>query len=189
MKKTILYLICCGFYLASQAQVKVGADRSFTRSLNDYKTYGWSSKIEEIPSNQIFVGPNNVLIFNNESVRSKIKDAIAFELSAKGYTHDQKAPDFLVLFRVTEQPGTLTTYHGYETIDNGMEKVRTPQNMHHTKIKAGTLIINLLDAKSDKVAWQGYASGILKPDMVNDNMKVREAVSDIFSKFHFKTKQ
>lgn len=181
--------MCSAFYLASQAQVKVGADRSFKRSLNDFKTYGWSTKIEQIPSNQIFVGLNDVLIFNNESVREKIKKAIAFELSAKGYSHDQSNPDILVLFRVTERPGTLTTYRGYETIDNGLEKVRTPQNVHHTKIDAGTLIINLLDAKSGKVAWQGWASGILKPEMVNDNMKVREAVSDIFSKFHFKAKQ
>lgn len=188
MKKTILFLVCCAFYLASQAQVKVGADRSFKSSLNDLKTYGWSTKIEQIPSNQIFVGLNGVLVYNNESVREKIKRAIAFELSAKGYSHDQNNPDILVLFRVTERPGTLTTFRGYETID-GMEKVRTPQNVHHTKIKAGTLIINLVDTKSGKVAWQGYASGILTPDMINDNMKVREAVSDIFSKFHFKAKQ
>ena len=189
MKKTMMFLVCSLFYMASQAQVKVGADRSFKRSLNDYNTYGWSSNIEKIPSSKIFIGPNGVLLFNNESLREKIKNAIAFELSAKGYTKDEKSPQIIVMFRITEQPGTLTTYHGYETIEDGFEKVRTPQNVRHTKIDAGTLIINLVDAKSDKVAWQGWASGILKPEMINDNMKVREAVSDIFKKFHFKAKQ
>jgi len=188
MKKAILFLASSLFYMALQAQVKVGADRSFKRSLNDYNTYGWSTNINKIPSDQIFIGPNGVLVFNNESVREKIKNAIAFELSAKGYKKDEKNPEMLVLFRVTEQPGTLTTYHGYETI-NGFEKVRTPQNVRHTKIDAGTLIINIIDEKSGKVAWQGYASGILKPGMINDNMKVREAVSEIFQKFHSKAKQ
>jgi hypothetical protein len=58
-----------------------------------------------------------------------------------------------------------------------------------TQIDPGTLIINLLDAKSGVVAWQGYASGILKPDMINDATKVREAVSSIFSQFNFKANQ
>ena len=188
MKKTIVFLACSLFYLASQAQVQVGADNSFKTSLNEFSTYGWSSAINKIPSSKIFVGPNGVLVFNNNSLREKIKNAVAFELSAKGYKKDETKPGILVMFRVTEQPGTLTTYNGYQTID-GFDKVRTPQNVEHTKIDPGTLMITLVDAKSDKVAWQGYASGILKPDMINDNMKVREAVSDIFQKFHVKAKQ
>jgi hypothetical protein len=73
-------------------------------------------------------------------------------------------------------------------IDNGLDSVRTPQNTETVDIDAGTLIINLLDAKSGVVAWQGYASGILKPDMINDNTKVREAVASIFQKFDFTAK-
>ncbi|MDQ2863613.1 MAG: DUF4136 domain-containing protein, partial [Bacteroidota bacterium] len=160
----------------------------FKRSLNEYNTYAWSSDINKIPSSKIFIGDNGVVVFNNESLREKIKEAIGFELSAKGYKKDESKPELLVMFRVTEQPGTLTTYNGYQTID-GFDKVRTPEDVQHTKIAAGTLIINLLDGKSGKVAWQGYASGILKPNMINDKMKVREAVSDIFQKFHFKAKQ
>ena len=188
MKKLILVLVCSLFYFASESQVKVGADKSFTASLNDYKTYGWSSKIDQIPSEKIFLTPNGVYVFNNESLREKIKNAIAFELSARGYSKDESNPEMLVIFRVTEHPGTLLTKNGYQTFwdedENG-----TTTGLHHTKIDAGTLLINVLDAKSDKVAWQGYASGILKPGMINDKMKIREAVSSIFKKFHFKAKQ
>lgn len=188
MKKTVLLAACLCFYIFSQAQVQVGADKSFTKSLSDYSTYGWSTQIAHIPSDQIFVAPNGVLVFNNESVWSKIKNAIAFELSAKGFKHTQSNPQILVLFRVTEQPGKLRTFNGYEMIDNGLDSVRTPQDTQTVDIDAGTLIINLLDAKSGVVAWQGYASGILKPDMINDNTKVREAVASIFQKFDFKAK-
>ena len=76
MKKTMMFLVCSLFYMASHAQVKVGADRSFKRSLNDYNTYGWSSNIEKIPSSKIFIGPNGVLVFNNESLREKIKNQL-----------------------------------------------------------------------------------------------------------------
>ena len=189
MKKTFLILASCLFYFGSQAQVKVGADKSFTKSLNDYSTYAWSKNIDQIPSDKIYIAPNGVYIFNNESVRSKIKAAIEYELSAKGYKKVDNNPDILVLFTVNEQPGKLRTYNGYQMIDNGLDSVRTPSDVETTPIDAGTLIINLLDAQSGVVAWQGYASGILKPDMINDETKVREAVSSIFDQFKFTAKK
>jgi hypothetical protein len=76
-----------------------------------------------------------------------------------------------------------------QIINGGLDTVRTADNVQNTSIDAGTLLINILDAKSGKVAWQGYASGILKPGMVNDETKVREAVSSIFKQFNFKAKQ
>ena len=189
MKKTILILVCLVSCVFSNAQVKVGADKSFKTSLNNYKTYAWSANIDQIPQDEIFIGSNGVYVFNNETTRSKIKAAIEYELNAKGYVKDESNPDLLILFKVTEQPGSLRTYNGYEMINNGLDSTRTPDNIENTDIAAGTLIINLLDAKSSMVAWQGYASGILKPDMVNDEVKVREAVSSIFKEFNFNAKQ
>ncbi len=190
MKKTILFVVSALFSFAIKSQnVVVGADNSFTTSLNNYSTYAWSKNIDRIPSDQIYVSPSGVYVFNNESVRSKIKNAIEFELSAKGYKKDQSNPDLLVLFTVTERPGNLRTYNGFQMVYNGLDSVRTPQNVQTTKIDAGTIIINILDAKSGKVAWQGYASGILKPQMINDESQVRQAVASIFKKFSFKAKQ
>lgn len=190
MKKTILLIFSVLFCFAVKSQnVVVGADNSFTTSLNNYSTYAWSKNIDQIPSDAIYINPSGVYIFNNESVRSKIKNAIEFELSAKGYQKNENNPDMLVLFTVTERPGTLRTYNGYQMIDNGLDSVRTPQNVQTTKIDAGTLIINIIDSKTGMVAWQGFASGILKPKMLVDEMQVREAVASIFSKFNFKAKQ
>ena len=189
MKKIFLILTACLMAFAIKAQnVVVGADNSFKNSLNDYSTYAWSKNIDQIPSDQVYISPTGVYVFNNESVRSKIKDAIEYELSAKGYKKDENNPDLLVLFTVTERPGKLTTYNGYQKIDNGFDSVRTPQDVTTTNIDAGTLIITIIDAKSGAVAWQGYASGILKPEMLNDESQVRQAVDDIFSKFNFKAK-
>ena len=190
MKKVILLILSGLFSFTIKAQdVVVGADNSFKTSLNDYSTYAWSKDIDQIPSDQIYVSPSGVYVFNNESVRSKIKDAIEYELSAKGYKKEATDPDLLVLFTVTERPGQLTTYNGYQKVYGGLDSVRTPQNVQSTQIDAGTLIINILDAKSGAVAWQGYASGILKPDMINDESKIREAVAKIFSRFDFRAKQ
>ncbi len=190
MKKAFLFTFCFALLSISYAQeVKVGADNSFTTSLNGYKTFGWTTDINQIPRGAIFIGANGVYIFNNESTRNKIKNAIKYELNAKGYQEDETNPDILVLFRVTEQPAKLQTYNGYEMIDQGLDSVRTPENIERVNVDPGTLLINLLDRRSGKVAWQGYASGILKPDMVNDDVKVREAVSSMFRQFNFTAKK
>lgn len=188
MKKLLFFItMCVTFSLSSSAQrVKVGADNSFKESLNKYTSFGWSADIDNIPSEAIFVAPGDVYVFNNESTRAKIKEAINFELNAKGYTETENAPQMLVLFQVTEQPGQLVTFNGYDVIDG--EKVRTAEDKEKVDIKAGTLLINLVDAKTGLVAWQGYASGILNPDMINDNVKVREAVASIFNDFKFHAK-
>jgi len=190
MKKIILSILPILLCFAVKSQnITVGADASFTTSLNDYSTYAWSKNIDQIPSDAIYVSPSGVYIFNNESVRSKIKNAIEYELNAKGYEKNENNPDMLVLFTVTERPGTLKTYNGYEMVDNGLDSIRTPDNVQRTKIDAGTLIVNIIDAKTGVVAWQGFASGILKPEMLSDETQVREAVASIFTKFDYHAKK
>lgn len=190
MKKTILFFLTLFFcYCVRSQNVVIGSDNSFKTSLNDYSTYAWSQNIDQIPSGAIYVSPSGVYIFNNESVRSRIKEAIEYELGARGYKKEENNPDMLVLFTVTERPGNLRTYNGYEMIDNGADSTRTPSDATTTHIDAGTLIINIIDAKSGAVAWQGFASGILKPEMVNDESQIRQAVASIFNRFNFRAKQ
>ena len=187
MKKLLLFVLASVFCIYANAQeVRVGADKSFKESVNGLKTFAWSSEINKIPKATIFLTPNGVYVFNNESTREKIKKAIKFELNAKGFKETETKPDMIVVFRVSEQPGILHTFNGYEYYDEGMDSTRELQNKETVKIKPGTLLINIVDAKSSKVAWQGYASGILKPDMINNDVKVREAVASIFKKFKFR---
>ena len=190
MKKIILFILFGFFCFVVKSQnVVVGSDNSFKTSLNDYSTYSWTRNIDQIPSDGIYVSPTGVYVFNNESVRSKIKQAIEYELGAKGYKKDENNPDLMVLFSVTERPGTLRTFNGYEMVNSGTDSLRTSQNVQTTNIDAGTLLIDIIDAKSGAVAWQGFASGILKPQMINDESQVRQAVASIFNKFEFRAKQ
>lgn len=156
MKKLLLFAIgFASFSFANAQQVKVGADKSFKASVNGFKTFAWSSEINQIPKGSIFLTPNEVYIFNNESTREKIKQAIKYELNAKGFKETETNPDMLVVFRVSEQPGTLHTFNGYEKYDEGMDSVHELKNKETVKIKAGTLLINIVEAKSSMVAWQG----------------------------------
>ena len=98
MKKVILSILPALFCFVVKSQtITVGADKSFTASLNDHSTYAWSKSIYQIPSDAIYVSPSGVYIFNNEWVRSKIKNAIEYELSAKGYEKKGKTGSVTLL--------------------------------------------------------------------------------------------
>lgn len=183
--KKLMFMLSFLLFLSfiGTAQVEVGADKSFEAPIDEYKTYQWSNKIDQIPQDAVYVGPNGVMVFNNETTRSKIKEAVQYELDTKGYTMDNSNADMIVIFSILEQPATLKTYNGYKMYNQGMDSTRTPDNVESTEVSAGTLLINIIDAKTSKVAWQAYASGILTPDMMNDESKIRHAVSSMFEQF------
>lgn len=186
MKK--LFLLA-GLFLATTAMIqaqKVGTDRELDTGIESYQTYTWSSDINQIPSDAVFVGPNGVVVFNNETTRSKIKSAIEYELSSKGYKHAQSNPDFIVSFIVLEQPTEIVTYDGYRLLYNGLDTVRTEENVNQTQLQPGTVMVSFVDRETGKMVWRGYASGILKPDMINDESKVRNAIASIFNDYRFR---
>ena len=184
MSGLLVFMILQQSCSATKKTPVVGKNSDLSADFKSIKTYSWTTDIDNIPKDAVFVGPNGVYIFNNESGRKMIKDAIQYELDSRGYTMNRSNPDMLISFSVLEQPGTLRTTNGYVTVSSG-EKVRTPDNVSYTDVKPGTLIINFTDAKSNKMIWQGFASGILHADQMKDETKVREAVSSVFKQFRY----
>lgn len=154
-------------------------------TLKSYSTFGWVSDIEDIPDDKAFVGPDGVLVYNNESTRSMIKEAIVTNLQSKGYSMSESNPDMLIGFQVLEQETDFMTYTGYETIYMGLDTVRAEENAETVNVGAGTLIINITDKESGKVAWQGYASGALNTETANNEESIQSAVSEILGEFDY----
>ncbi len=162
-----------------------GKNKDLDANFKDIKTYAWTSDIDNIPTDRVLIGPNGVFIFNNESGRKMIKDAVQYELDAKGYKMASSNPDMLISFLVLEQPASLRTTEGYVTLSSG-EQVRTDDNVSHTDVQPGTLIVNMINADNNKQIWQGFVSGIMKADDMRDQSKVRNAVSSVFGQFNYK---
>lgn len=184
MSPFLLLLLLMQFGCSHKMTPTVAKNVDLSADFKDIKSYSWTADIDKIPSDKVFVGPNGVIIFNNESGRKLIKDAIQYELDSRGYKRVETGADMLVSFSVFEQPATLRTTNGYATLSTG-EKVRTEDNVSYTDVKPGTLIINLINAEKNKQIWQGFVSGILKPVDMRDQSKVRQAVSTIFSQFKY----
>ncbi len=165
----------------------VAKNADLSADFKSIKSYSWTQGIDNIPKEAMFIGPNGVYIFNNESGRKMIKDAIQYELDSRGYVMNKNNPDMFISFSAIEQPASLRTTDGYVTLSSGA-KVRTEDNVSYTDVKPGTLLINFINAKNNKQIWQGFASGILQADQMKDESKVRQAVSSIFAEFKYNNK-
>lgn len=89
---------------ARKATPTVGKNADLSADFKNIKSYSWSKDIDNIPNDKVFIGPNGVLVFNNESGRKMIKDAVQYELDSRGYKMNGNDADMWVSFSVLEQP-------------------------------------------------------------------------------------
>ena len=170
---------------ATSPGVIVGSDFKLGEPIKQFDTYGWAADIDSIPTDNVIIGPSGVLVFNNVSTRSQVKDAIQYELSARGFNMDANNPDMLINYIIFEGEGELTTYNGYQVV-RGMDSVRTEDNVARVTVKPGTLLVTITGGNNEGVVWQGYASGILSQSMIKDPAKIKSAVQQIFNEFDYK---
>ncbi len=119
---------------------------------------------------------------------TRVRTALERELQAKGYRMETHAdPDFLVTYYpVVRQRRYRTTTHlgwgwGYRPFYGRMG---TSVSQVHT-YKEGTIVIEIVDFKSNRMIWQGAAEGALTglDDPEQANEAVARAVHDILEKF------
>ena len=160
----ILLLVGCSSGVTIDSDYKAGFD--FTQ-LRSYHWHG-SSK-------------NHA----NDILDGRIRSSVDEVLGAKGYQLEKGAQvDFLVNYGVTSEEKTdIRTYNSYSGMAPGFSMgyrrgyyhygysmaYRSAPEVVAYQYEEGTLIIDVVDAKTDKLVWRGTAEGRLK-----DNMTVEE---------------
>lgn len=119
---------------------------------------------------------------------TRVRAAVARELQARGFVMATQAdPDFLVTYYpiVQERKVRTTTHIGWGwgfrpvhgRLGTSVSRVRNLQE--------GTLVIEIVDFRSNRMIWQGAAAGALtglsNPEDANE--VVNRAVHDILGKF------
>ncbi len=118
----------------------------------------------------------------------RVRAAVEKELQTKGFAMETKAdPDFLVTYYPLVQNRKVRTTvrsgwgWGYRPLYGGV-RVSSSQVRNH---KEGTIVLEIVDFKSNQLIWQGAAAGALtgleNPEDANE--VVMNAVRDILAKF------
>jgi hypothetical protein len=172
MNKFLIIIIATILCVSCTSTVLVNSNSDPGVSFSTYKTYNWDN-----PLNKAADKSYNPLV-NNSLVNNQIKESIREQLDVRSYVLNEKNPDLLINF--------------HTMVENRSEITSYPNNyyfwwrndIHSVNYKEGTLIIDLIDAESDQLVWQGYATGTL--DRKDIALTSDEAVQMIFEKYPYR---
>lgn len=164
------------------ANIQVEADEKLDNDFSQYKTFGWTSQVdEELDPGFYFL--------NDLALKSDIRETVKGELEGLGYKMEENNPDLLINFRVFEEPVTLKGFTdpgygpGYWGSD---EPIREYEDTTSYDVQAGTLLVSILDSEKGEIVWQGFASGLIDQNASSfnrDHQMVAEAVELLFEEY------
>jgi len=184
MKKFNLYYFVLIIVLltACKSSFKVSSETLTTRNMERLATFKFFN-----PSNM----PASNFAFSDNN-KKRLFEAVADEMIKRGFTSDHDA-DLIIKIQggTSHEIEDREPYYGYNDYYNRYyyggyypySWSRDPWMYDDISKKNTIIIIDIMDAESDKLLWQGTGSGVLssKPEMVEANL--RQAVADIFMQF------
>ena len=140
-------------------------DRTF--DFTSLKTYSWLPLEEDV---------------KNELVRQRIQQTVNNDLASKGYKLVSENPDFLILAKVRSKQEAWSGSGG--PYGDGYYS-RGKYASRSVEIRAGTLLLDFVDAKSKKLIWRGNAVASLERiySLEERDKIVDEAVERILKEF------
>jgi hypothetical protein len=160
------------------ATVRVSSDHDPTANFAAYRSYAW------IPDPPARTGHPRL---DSELVQDRVRRGIDRTLAAKGFARDDESPDFLVTYHlaVDRKLDVYTmdhVYYGYYGY-----RVLVPETIVD-EYDEGSLIIDVVDAREEKVVWRGVGSRRLQDatgpqDPVKLEERTFKAVDEVLESF------
>ncbi|HKC34555.1 MAG TPA: DUF4136 domain-containing protein [Chitinophagaceae bacterium] len=189
MKKYFSSLLVAGAsaFVFGSCAVSTHVETAAGVNFSNYKTFGWAN----------VNGERKEDIADNDIVDNNIKNAISKQLESKGWTQTTANPDVILDYnvmvekkvnRVSEPVYGYPYSHYYY---NGWRHRRgymyypsdlTGYHSYNVPFKQGTLTVNMVDTKTNKLIWQGSAQGDVSNSTVTTG-EMQTDVTSIFKKF------
>jgi len=163
--------------LAACSPYHVRYDYDSTASFAAYRTFDWYASSKRGGGQQL--GP---------FIEKRVKASVEGELGAKGFQRETvKDPDFLVNVYPIYHVRKVHTSTGVRMGFGGpgwRAGVGTRTGQTH-RYKEGTLVVEVIDYRSNQLVWQGGAEGALNPydDPEESTANISGAVKEILDRF------
>lgn len=155
-------------------------------NLSNYRTYSWIEDENRDKKDH-----------KNDLVEANIKSAVAQQLDKNGYRQVKNNPDLLLTYDILleknerrnsqpvySQPYTRLYYNRYTrrygTIYYPSQVVG--YDTYTTPVKEGTVTVTMIDPKTDKTIWQGWATDEINSSQMSGK-EIQKNVKTIFKKF------
>ncbi len=154
------------------ASSAVFMDYSLSGLWSNYRSWNWlpEPRAEDI-------GP----LAQNPANRTSIEDAVDWAMKNRGLMRNEQTPDLLVAYYAGKtdsiQPGVWG--YTYAPQANYKDQQGTPETF-----KGGTLVIDLVDAKTKELLWRGWSTGVVNaPNQDKTDNTIREVVKKIMAEY------
>ena len=168
---------------AGCSSISVNYDYDTSASFTGYRTYGWLGGEGQVPA----TGSGAAL--SGDLLDKRIHDAVEYEMGQRGITRDAESPDVLVKYHIGAQDKVQVTDWGYRYSDYywgyGGRQIDVYQ---YTQ---GTLVIDIVDAKTKTLVWRGSATGTVDGQQRSPEemqQRVNNVVAQIMANFPPKKK-
>jgi len=176
MKKLIFF---AAVILSSCSSVKVAYDFDKQVDFTNYKTYAFT--------------PESLNLGIDQLNRDRLIRAVEVELAAKGFTKSEN-PDVLIDMHITAKKRTEAVanttgtggYGGYGRYGRyGYGGGFSTTTVDYNEYIDGTLLINMVDKSTEKIAWQGRGTKTLDEDAsaAKRESNINYAVKQIFTNY------
>ncbi|MCC3153850.1 DUF4136 domain-containing protein [Hymenobacter sp. BT770] len=183
----ILLTLSLGAGLSScitMQEARIESDYSYSGNFRRYRTYDFVHSY----------GP----LSDTSRLGLVLRDAIQQRLQQQGYRAAAKRPDLLVNYHIFEGAVNLRGYNQEDLerwvaqhegeADDTPEQSRQTYDPVRRLLTDGTLMVTLVDARSQRAIWNGYASGVDVPDNARAETVLRRSVRSIFDRYRILAK-
>lgn len=165
MKWPIFALAIAFILFSSCTSYRIISDYEKNVNYSSFKTYQVMNHKDGFPAG---ADPEN---------RQQVIQAIQFEMNTLGYS-ESKQPDLLVAWFVKVKD--------VETVDfymNYYDEWDVHREMQIVEYQEGTLVVDLIDVKNNRVIWHAKTSDRVYAGMPNLDEKIKNVVEAMFDKY------
>ncbi|SLM48932.1 conserved protein of unknown function [Nitrospira japonica] len=187
-RRNFLHYCLIIWSLSGCASYKVGYDYDRSVDFHSYRTYEWMRDQQEK------TGDRRV---DSSSTDIRVRTAIAAQLGLKGYAASTAGrPDFLVAYYIQVKEGPADQSQQYfsdgmagkpfvHSVDTRNPSGKPKAEPEAPSYAAGTLLVDIIDASSKKLAWRGTAAGTVDPSLSSQERdeRIRIILRDVLSNF------
>ena len=165
MRKPALVFILAAALTGGCAAMTVGSHIETTANFADYVTYDWG------PPDNLPVGDPR--LDNNPFFKDRLQGAVEKQLDRKGYER-----------ALTGEPDLLVHYHASVTQKVDVYEVDARYGYCYGNCETqfvdyeqGTLVVDIVDAKTGKVIWRGWAQNVMN-GVIDDQQRLNKQVDE-----------
>ncbi len=162
---------------------RIESSYSYRGRFRHYRTYGFLT--------------GNGLTADSTRLSEALRDAIKQRLRLQGYKYSRRNPDLMVSYKLFEGdmrfPGFVQEDITHWVKNNEAENEETPEEQRHAYqptrmlMLDGTLMVTLIDTRTDNAIWNGYASGVTVPEGIRGEYVLVRSVRSIFDRYRIFT--